>query len=198
MDGITSDVIVELMHKILALPGRWFSWAKSDTWKKVLSRVIQTSCKELTQCAVFFACWVLQDLALGKVVRSVHSVGGGRTIYFLEKRPVSDSMHDTLAKLGIDTSSTPSLASYTGSISSDTSPPAWAPPISASYQWEEDKVRLILFWLRLVPSVENMEGSAGVDHSAPSNAAGRSSSSTLRARLRKRKTGSGRWRTSRP
>ena len=85
VEAITLAVRVDLMNKILLLRGRWLSWAGSETWKKALTRVTHASCKDLTQCAVLHSCWALQALALGRVVRSVHSSGGGRTIYFLEK-----------------------------------------------------------------------------------------------------------------
>ena len=98
---------------------------------------------------MFYARWALQALALGRVVRSVYSTGGGRTIYFLEKRPVAAIMHETLAKLGIDAASTPSLDNYAASVSNEARPPARAPGISTDHEWDQSQVRQILRLLRL-------------------------------------------------
>lgn len=144
VEGITRQVMVQLMQTILAFPGRWFTWSKSDPWQKALRRITQDACKDLTQCAVFMACLTLQALSLGRLTRSLRSSGGGRTIYFFEKRPVDEHIMASLAKLGISDSTTPSVDSYGHSVDSDLSPPARAPPAGIEVHGDETKIRGVL------------------------------------------------------
>ena len=127
--GITLDVVYQLAVKILSFPGRWFSWARNDAWKKALCRVV-VDCKDMPQFAVFIACAALSACGLGRIVKSVKAAGGGRDIFFLEKRTVSAALHSHLAVFGISTESTPSLYDYSVSVAAETTPPSRAPRVT--------------------------------------------------------------------
>ena len=127
IEGITVNLVRDIMMAVLRTPGAWFYWSTNDTVKRAMHRMTRTLCQDLTLCAVFYACLGLQALKLGSVERSVATAGGGRPVWFFAKRPVSDPMRGVLACLGITRDSTPSLAAYAAAVAADASKPVRAP-----------------------------------------------------------------------
>ena len=73
---------------------------------------------------------MLQSLGLGQWCRSIKTAGGGRGIWFFEKRTVSAQMRPILVCLGLTADSVPSLDSYTESVQRPTSRPPRAPAVT--------------------------------------------------------------------
>ena len=136
--GLTAATVHQLASKILSIPGRWFFWTKSDLFKKMIAQTLRNEgCKEIPHFAAFVACASLSACGLGRLVKSLKAAGGGRDIYFFEKRAVTDSLAPRLAVFGISPTTTPSLHDYSVNVASETTPPSRAPPIEPNVDWDD-------------------------------------------------------------
>lgn len=115
-DGLTAEILRQMIQTILSSRGRWFYWAQSEPTKNSIKRLLPVEAKKKVVCHTFLACFVMQALGLGKVVSTVDGPGGGRRNWLLLKRPVTEDMHAVLAEVGYSPDTTPSLQSYIASI----------------------------------------------------------------------------------
>lgn len=127
LHGFTLAILLKFMEAVLSVGvGSWFYWNQSDAAKRKLAKIW----KEHTHFGVFLACLMLQSLGLGQWCRSIKTAGGGRGIWFFEKRKVSAQMRPILVCLGLTADSVPSLDSYTESVQRPTSRPPRAPAVT--------------------------------------------------------------------
>eukprot|EP00974_Lingulodinium_polyedra_P031041 2987217-Lingulodinium_polyedra.AAC.1 len=77
------------MEQVLALPGQWVFYNKSEQVKKALKKVTPHVRKNLTVVVVFYAMLVLEVLGLGRVFATGYVVGGGRSNFCFVKATVT-------------------------------------------------------------------------------------------------------------